>query len=121
MTGDMATGELTRRSTAVVHDDPLVPIGGRFPLGRVEPPVNAEPPSAPRTRPFALRFAREPSRVDTPPLPPHRYCPERQILVTDDDAALPVVDFTPTTVGDKDGKGGPQEDWKPDLPFHEEP
>ncbi len=42
-------------------------------------------------------------------------------MVTDNEAAQPVLAFTPTTVGTKDGKGNPQEDWKPDLPFHDEP
>jgi putative ATP-grasp target RiPP len=110
---------MKRQPAALVHEDPLVPTGGRFPLSRAELPVNDEPPSGPATRPFGLRFASEPGRAVAAPLPPHRYCPARQVMVTEADR--PVLDFTPTTVANKDGKGGPQEDWKPDLPFHDEP
>lgn len=112
---------MRHESASRFRDDPLVPVGARFPISRAALPTDDEPPSGPRTRPFALRFTRKPSPAATPSLPPHRYCPQRQVLVTDDEAALPVLDFTPTTVGNKDGKGGPQEDWKPDLPFHDEP
>ncbi|MPZ64275.1 MAG: putative ATP-grasp-modified RiPP [Pseudonocardiaceae bacterium] len=108
---------MTWESAPRFRDEPLVPVGGRFPLSGAQMPVNDEPPSGPTTRPFALRFAREPSRVDTPSLPPHRYCADRQILVTDDLTARPVLGFQTTTLFNKDGKDGPQEDWKPDPPF----
>lgn len=101
-----------------VSDDPLVPVSARFPLSRTGLPASGEAPSG-AERPFALRFVRQPERL-VYALPPHRYCPIRQVMVTDDDLAQPVLAFTPTTVGTKDGKGNPQEDWKPDLPFHDD-
>ena len=102
---------MTGTSVAFAHDDPLVPISARFSLSRAGLPVSDEPQSGPTNRPFALRFVRELSRAVSPPLPPHRYCPQRQILITDDAAARPVYGATMTTIGSKDGKGSPQEDW----------
>jgi putative ATP-grasp target RiPP len=97
----------------------LVPVSARFALGRSGLPTSEEGPSGIQTRPFALRFARTPNRAVNNPLPPYRYCPVRQVLVSDDGRDEPVV-WEPTTVGSKDGKENPQEDWKPDLPFHAE-
>lgn len=113
---------MTERSAMpLVPDGPLVPVSARFSLSRPTPPVSDEPPSGPTTRPFALRFVRELSTALDPPLPPHRYCPERQVLVTDDATASPVRGFETTTLFNKNGKGGPQEDWKPDPPFFDTP
>lgn len=113
---------MTGKSAApLVYDDPLVPISGRFSLSRAGLPVSDQPPSGPTTRPFALRFAREMSPAVSPALPAHRYCPQRQILVTDDAAARPIHAATMTTIGTKDGESGPQEDWKPDLTFQDTP
>lgn len=107
-------------STAPVRDDRcLVPVSARFALSRVGLPTSEEFPSGVGTRPFALRFVRTPNLAMNDPLPPYRYCPVRQVLVSDDDDDEPVV-WDPTTIGSKDGKENPQEDWKPDLPFHAE-
>lgn len=107
---------------AIPHttDNPLVPVSARFALSRAKLPTCDEKPSGPATRPFGLRFVREPSRAAHPPLPAHRYCPVRQVMVTDDEAQ-PLLAATMTTIASKDGQGNPQEDWKPDLPFHDEP
>ncbi len=86
-------------SVAFAHDDPLVPISARFSLSRAGLPVSDEPQSGPTNRPFALRFVRELSPAVSPPLPSHRYCPQRQILITDDAAARPVYGATMTTIG----------------------
>ncbi|MGH3889058.1 MAG: putative ATP-grasp-modified RiPP [Pseudonocardiaceae bacterium] len=97
-------------------------MSARFALSRAGLPASDEAPSGVDTRPFALRFARTPNRAVNDALPPYRYCPVRQVLVSsddDDDGDEPVV-WDPTTVGSKDGKESPQEDWKPDLPFHTE-
>ena len=99
-----------RAATPLVPDDPLVPVSARFSLSRAGLPVSDEPQSGPTNRPFALRFARELRPAVSPPLPPHRYCPERQILITDDSAARPIYAATMTTIASKDGKGNPQED-----------
>lgn len=112
---------MTGKSAMPFVHDPLMSISARFSLSRAELPVSDEPPSGPTTRPFALRFVREPGSVVSPPLPPYRYCPQRQILITDDSDARPIYGVTMTTIGTKDGKGSPQEDWKPDLPFQDAP
>ncbi len=106
-------------STMPPGDCCLVPVSARFAVSQSGLPENEEAPSGPETRPFALRFARTVNRAMSDPLPSYRYCPRRQVLVSDDDEEEPVV-WDPTTVGSKDGKENPQEDWKPDLPFHAE-
>lgn len=105
---------------SLITDRSLVPVSARFALSHPSLPASEEAPSGAGTRPFALRFARMPGRAVNEALPPYRYCPVRQVMVTDDDAAEPVADWTPTTLATKDGHGNPQEDWKPDLPFHVE-
>lgn len=105
----------------VGRDNPLAPVSSRFALGGAKLPTSGERPSGSATRPFALRFVREPCYSSTPSLPPHRLCPDQQVMVTDDDAAQPLVAVQMTTIASKDGQGNPQEDWKPDLPFHVEP
>jgi putative ATP-grasp target RiPP len=101
------------------EDHCLVPVSARFALSRTELPTSEEAPSSVQTRLFALRFARTPNRAVNDPLPAYRYCPVRQVLVSDDGEDGPVA-WEMTTVGSKDGKENPQEDWKPDLPFHAE-
>ncbi len=101
------------------NDRCLAPVSARFALSHAGLPANDEEPGSPATRAFALRFARTPDRAVNVSPPPYRYCPLRQVLVSDDDDDDPVV-WQPTTVGSKDGKENPQEDWKPDLPFHAE-
>ncbi len=101
-------------------DNPLAPASSRFALGPGDGlPGSAEPAS--HLRPFGLRFMREPARSAEPAWPPHRYCEQRQVLVSDDDRAESLVGsgfgWDQTTVGDKDGHGKRQEDWKPDEPF----
>ncbi|MGH3687482.1 MAG: type II toxin-antitoxin system VapB family antitoxin [Pseudonocardiaceae bacterium] len=109
-----------RRLTVSIRDDRcLVPVSARFALSQIGIPASEEVPSGAGTRPFALRFVRTPNRAMNDPLPPYRYCPVRQVSVSDDDDDEP-VEWQSTTVGSKDGKENPQEDWKPDLPFHAE-
>jgi putative ATP-grasp target RiPP len=111
---------MSSRADTHVYVNPLAPPSSRFALGPLGGlPRNADPSST--TRPFALRFARPLPDSDTPSWPRHRYCHDRQMLVTIDEQAVPLVDsclgWDSTTLYNKDGKDGPQEDWKPDLPF----
>lgn len=106
-------------ATSHITDRSLAPVSARFALSQAELSTSEEAPSGATSRPFALRFARTPNRAVHVALPPHRYCHVRQVTVTDDDAATPVANWTPTTLATKDGQGNPQEDWKPDFPFHE--
>lgn len=99
---------------------PLMSAGSRFALGRPreDVPWSDAAPSAPGFRPFGLRFARPFDRELTVPLPPHRYCAERQMMITTATGAPlhhHIDDMTRQTVLNKDGKGGPQEDWTPDF------
>jgi putative ATP-grasp target RiPP len=87
-------------------DHCLVPVSAPFALSRAGLPTSEEAPSGVQSRPFALQFARTPNRAVNDPLPPYRYCPIRQVLVSDDGSDEPVV-WQPTTVGSKDGRENP--------------
>lgn len=102
------------------RENPLAPVSSRLTLGLPEGlPASDEPASG--RRPFGLRFARGLERSDVPPWPPHRYCPDQQVLVTDEPSPVPLVDelraVQMTTLVYKDGKDSPQEDWKPDPSY----
>lgn len=104
----------------LTEEDPLAPAGARFALSvkSAELPFSDEPPSDPSTRPFVLRVAAAPAPRRPNPLPPSRYCPDRQIAVTADAPAVPLyrLGYEVTTIASKDGSSDPMEDWKPDLP-----
>lgn len=88
-----------------------------FPSAKRHLAFSEETPSGPATRPFVLRIASAPAPRRRSVLPKSRYCPERQLAVTDDERALPIylMGFDRTTIGSKDGDGNPMEDWKPDT------
>ncbi len=102
-----------------MEDDLIAPVSARFSLATAyeDLPFSEEAPSGPGTRPFVLRIAGMPAPRRRSVLPKSRYCPERQLAVTDDEWARPIypMGFERTTVGSKDGQGNPMEDWKPDL------
>lgn len=93
------------------HDNPLAPMSSRFAIGRM-PSAADEASSGATTRPFGLRFTQPAPDVDG--LPAHRYCRDRQVSV-DATTGQPLIGYDRTTIGVKDGHGGGQEDWKPDL------
>lgn len=102
------------------YENPLAPVSSRLTLGLPEGlPASDEPASG--LRPFGLRFARNLGRSGVPPWPRHHYCPERQVLVTDEPSPVPLAHeldaVQTTTLVYKDGKGSPQEDWKPDPSY----
>jgi putative ATP-grasp target RiPP len=99
-------------------DDPLVTATERIPLAwpRTGDPVGPEHSSEP-VRPFGLRFA-----VGVPagePLPPWRYCPDRQIALSADGEPWyrTLADGTMKSTGPSTD-GGPStggEEWTPDF------
>lgn len=100
-------------------DDPLMPVSGRFALGRARtnPPASAESPSTSGVRPFGLRFAKPGSTGDEL-LPAVTLCPERQIALLPDGTPLHhrIDDMTkPSTGPHPDGSGSGQEEWTPDY------
>lgn len=111
---------MNRTVPLLTGDDPLAPVGSRFslPAAYENLPFSDEQPSGPRTRPFVLRVAGAPAPSHRDALPASRYCPDRQITITDDPAGVPLyrLRFERTTVASKDGSSTPMEDWKPDLP-----
>jgi putative ATP-grasp target RiPP len=101
----------------------MVPVSARFPLGRPRFDTAAcdEAPSAPTMRPFGLRFASEAPQESESPLPSWRFCPVRQIAVTDDGADTAwhtlLDDGSMKTTGPSpDGTGNTgNEEWTPDF------
>lgn len=106
---------------AVTGCDPLMTAADRFPQARSRfSPPEPDPhdrPSAPGVRPFGLRFAvRMPGKAL--PVPPWRYCPDRQIAVTEDGRPWrELVDMTMDTTGySTDGTGSTGgEEYTPDY------
>lgn len=100
---------------ATGRDDTLAPVSARFSLGATyaDLPFSQAPPSDAGSRPFVLRVAGMPAPHRAATLPPARYCPQRQLAVSDDDLAEPVylLGRDRTTVGSKDGNPNPMEDW----------
>lgn len=100
-------------------DDPLVTAAERVPLAwpRTGRPVDSRQSAASGARPFGLRFA-----VGVPvgaPLPPWRYCPDRQIAVGADGEPWyrTLADGTMKSTGPSTD-GGPStggEEWTPDF------
>ncbi|WAZ18998.1 putative ATP-grasp-modified RiPP [Streptomyces cinnabarinus] len=68
---------------------PLTPPGGRTPF-------SAETPSSPRTRPWALRFARTPDSTGAARVPQHTYDHGRQVNISDDGGLLTCMANTHT-------------------------
>ncbi|MFF8196683.1 putative ATP-grasp-modified RiPP [Streptomyces bobili] len=68
---------------------PLTPPGGRT-------PHSAEAPSAPMTRPWALRFARTPDSTGATRIPTHAYDHRRQVSIADDGGLLTCMANTHT-------------------------
>ncbi|MFD6533124.1 putative ATP-grasp-modified RiPP [Streptomyces sp. NPDC060184] len=86
---------------------PLTPPGGRTPF-------SAEAPSAPETRPWALRFARTPDSTGAVALPAHVYDTDRQVNVSYDGGVLTAMANTHTaTIPDGDIKNPPPLDEGP--------
>lgn len=104
--------------TPAHSDEVLAPVSARFSLGAAyeDLPFSDAPPSGIATRPFTLRVAGGPAQRRARRLPAARYCPQRQIAVSDDLHAEPIhpMGFEKTTLGSKDGEGNPMEDWTPD-------
>ena len=102
------------------RENPLAPVSSRLTLGLPEGLPDSDEPAS-DLRPFGLRFARDLERSNVPPWPPRRYCPDRQVLVTDEPSPVPLDDelraVQTTTLVYKDGHGSPQEDWKPDPTY----
>ncbi|SEE84665.1 putative ATP-grasp target RiPP [Streptomyces sp. 2131.1] len=71
-------------STLLREAFPLAPAGGRT-------PVSAEPPSAPETRPWGLRFARVPDSTNATVIPAHSYDPALQVSMASDGGMLTVM------------------------------
>ena len=101
--------------SSATSDDTLAPVSSRFSLAcaYLDLPFSDVPPSGAETRPFVLRVAGRPAARETSRLPRVRYCPERQIAVTDDGLAAPVYPMAAdrTTIGVKDGKDNPMGWW----------
>ncbi|WP_413799176.1 putative ATP-grasp-modified RiPP [Streptomyces iranensis] len=77
-------------TTALDRDAfPLTPPGGRT-------PDSTEAPSGPRTRPWALRFARVPDSTQAVRVPAHVYDHDRQVNVSDDGGLLTCMANTHT-------------------------
>ncbi|MEU2877147.1 putative ATP-grasp-modified RiPP [Streptomyces sp. NPDC007070] len=68
---------------------PLTPPGGRVPF-------SDEAPSAPQTRPWALRFARIPDSTGAARIPAHAYDHHRQVNLSDDGGLLTCMANTHT-------------------------
>ncbi|MFF0716945.1 putative ATP-grasp-modified RiPP [Streptomyces bauhiniae] len=86
---------------------PLVAPGGRT-------PYSAEPPSAPQTRPWVLRFARIPDSTSAVRVPEHEYDRDRQVNVSYDGGVLTCMANTHTpTVPDGSTTNPPQLDEGP--------
>jgi putative ATP-grasp target RiPP len=100
----------------------LAPAGSRFALAGPHPARAGNPPRQPAggpVRPFGLRLFTPAGNLREVTLPPYRYCPVRQIAVTTDDPAEPLIhrltDWDRTTTGQTDGKDRPQEEWTMDY------
>ena len=94
----------------------LAPIGSQFALARpVLDPQPAERAAGPE--PFGLRFFRPTEKLGEPPR--FRYDHARQVAVTDDDAAVPLIDLDgapeKTTTGTSDGKVPRGEEFRIDF------
>jgi len=94
-------------------DDPLVTVSGQFPLSPpgFEAPERSESPSAPETRPFALRWLVD---MGMPAMPTaFRYCPRRQVSVDveTDEPLPPRAGQKWSTISQKDGDEGPSKDY----------
>lgn len=86
---------------------PLTPAGGLTPR-------STEPPSAVRTRPWALRFARVPDSTGAARIPAHAYDHGRQVNVCDDGNLLSCMANTHTpTVPDGSTTNPPRLDEGP--------
>ncbi|MEU5225319.1 putative ATP-grasp-modified RiPP [Streptomyces toyocaensis] len=68
---------------------PLTPPAGRT-------PYSAEAPSAPATRPWALRFARTPNSTGAARIPAHTYDHRRQINISESGILLTCMANTHT-------------------------
>ena len=115
---------MTVEAEAGAYENPLAPVSSRLTLGLPEGlPASDEPASG--RRPFGLRFARDLGRSNAAPWPRHHYCPDRQVLVTHEPSPVALADellaVQTTTLVYKDGKGSPQEDWKPDPSYWASP
>ncbi|MER6109358.1 putative ATP-grasp-modified RiPP [Streptomyces hirsutus] len=87
-----------------------------FPLASPEgrTPYSAEAPSAPATRPWALRFARTPNSTGAARIPAHVYDHGRQVNVSDDGGLLTCMANTHSpTVPDGSTKNPPPLDEGP--------
>ncbi|MFD7458941.1 putative ATP-grasp-modified RiPP [Streptomyces sp. NPDC059868] len=86
---------------------PLTPSGGRT-------PHSTEPPSAPQTRPWALRFARVPDSTGAVRIPAHAYDHSRQVNLSDGGGLLTCMANTHTpTVPDGSTENPPPLDEGP--------
>ncbi|MEU4152592.1 putative ATP-grasp-modified RiPP [Streptomyces sp. NPDC026659] len=80
---------------------PLTPPGGRIPHSQ-------ETPSGPKTRPWALRFARVPDSANAIRVPEHVYDRDRQVNLSYDGGLLTCMANTHTpTVPDGNVKNPP--------------
>jgi putative ATP-grasp target RiPP len=100
----------------------LAPVAARFALAAPHPARAGHPPEEPAgspVRPFGLRLFKPAGHLREVTLPPYRYCPVRQVAVTTDEPAEPLihrlVDWDRTTTGQTDGKDRPQEEWTMDY------
>lgn len=117
---------ITLLMPAETRDDPLTTASERFALGRprFDPVASNEPASPVDVRPFGLRFAAVP-QPSAGPMPPWRYCPERQLAVTPEGAPWyrDIVDMTMKTSGASPDGGGSTggEEFTPDFLSDEVP
>ncbi|MFJ6052289.1 putative ATP-grasp-modified RiPP [Streptomyces sp. NPDC092307] len=81
------------RLASVTEAFPLAPEGGRL-------PHSSEPPSAPETRPWALRFAQTPDATNATRLPAALYDEERQLSIGVDTDLLPYMQTHSPTIPD---------------------
>lgn len=100
----------------------LAPVGMRFALATPRPAVPgavSETAEGRAARPFGLRFFRPAGDLRNMELPAYRYCPVRQVAVTDDGIGEPLirrlVSWDKTTTGETDSQGQPQEEWTMDF------
>jgi hypothetical protein len=100
----------------------IMPPGSRFALGTPRPDrppaarTQAEPEQA---RVYGQRFLVTAGSVADLAFPAYRYCHQRQLAVTDDAEAAPLIrrltGWDKTTTGSSDSKDKLQEEWTMDF------
>jgi len=95
----------------------IYPAAHRFALGSACPEPRPDDDRQPPTEVFGQRFFATVGELSQLVFPAYRYCPERQLAVTEDGEPLirRLVGWDKTTTGSSDSKGKPQEEWTMDF------